>query len=113
MKSLASPILVAVYMLSTAHALNNGLALTPPMGWLSTERFRCNTDCLNDPENCIRYLKSTHIISHSKGLYKLLQDIRTSTYQICRLEDKINRTTAFNKCICNWTLGGRDMLKIL
>jgi len=29
------------------------LSLTPPMGWLSWERFRCNTDCVNDPENCI------------------------------------------------------------
>lgn len=35
-------------------ALNNGLALTPPMGWLSWERFRCNLDCKNDPDNCIR-----------------------------------------------------------
>ncbi|XP_043271319.1 alpha-N-acetylgalactosaminidase [Venturia canescens] len=34
-------------------ALDNGLARTPPMGWLSWERFRCNTDCKNDPENCI------------------------------------------------------------
>ncbi|KAK7097222.1 alpha-N-acetylgalactosaminidase-like isoform X1 [Littorina saxatilis] len=34
-------------------ALNNGLALTPPMGWLSWERFRCNVDCVNDPHNCI------------------------------------------------------------
>ena len=25
--------------------LENGLARTPPMGWLSWERFRCNTDC--------------------------------------------------------------------
>jgi len=33
--------------------LDNGLALTPPMGWLSWERFRCNTDCDNDPEFCI------------------------------------------------------------
>ena len=22
-------------------------------GWLAWERFRCNTDCVNDPENCI------------------------------------------------------------
>lgn len=35
-------------------ALDNGLARTPPMGWLSWERFRCNTDCDGDPENCIR-----------------------------------------------------------
>ena len=26
----------------------------PPMGWLAWERFRCNTDCENDPHNCIR-----------------------------------------------------------
>jgi alpha-N-acetylgalactosaminidase len=35
-------------------ALDNGLALTPPMGWLTWQRFRCNMDCENDPENCIR-----------------------------------------------------------
>src|SRR5688500_18440032 len=30
-----------------AHALNNGLALTPPMGWNSWNRFNCNvTDAL-------------------------------------------------------------------
>uniref|UniRef100_T1J4Q7 Alpha-galactosidase n=1 Tax=Strigamia maritima TaxID=126957 RepID=T1J4Q7_STRMM len=39
--------------IQTSIALDNGLALTPPMGWLSWERFRCNTDCANDPENCI------------------------------------------------------------
>lgn len=33
--------------------LDNGLSLTPPMGWLSWERFRCNTDCDHDPEFCI------------------------------------------------------------
>ncbi|ODM93453.1 Alpha-N-acetylgalactosaminidase [Orchesella cincta] len=33
--------------------LENGLARTPPMGWLAWERFRCNTDCVNDPDNCI------------------------------------------------------------
>jgi alpha-N-acetylgalactosaminidase len=33
--------------------LDNGLARTPPMGWLSWERFRCNVDCSNDPDNCI------------------------------------------------------------
>ena len=43
---------------------------------------------------------------------KYFQDIRTSTYKICRLEEKIIRTTTFNKYICNWTLGIRDILKI-
>lgn len=36
-----------------SHALDNGLARTPPMGWMTWERFRCNTDCINDPDNCI------------------------------------------------------------
>ena len=36
-----------------ASGLENGLARTPPMGWLAWERFRCNTDCANDPHNCI------------------------------------------------------------
>ena len=53
---------------------------------------------------CPIHLQSTLVISNSKGLSKILRDIRTSTYQICRLEEKINRTTAFNKCRCNWTL---------
>lgn len=35
-------------------ALENGLARTPPMGWMSWERFRCNVDCQTDPRNCIR-----------------------------------------------------------
>ena len=38
---------------SDIQALDNGLALTPPMGWLSWERFRCNVDCEHDPNNCI------------------------------------------------------------
>ena len=36
------------------HSLNNGLALTPPMGWMTWQRFRCNTDCDTDPLHCIR-----------------------------------------------------------
>jgi len=38
---------------STVLALDNGLARTPPMGWLSWERFRCNINCKSDPDNCI------------------------------------------------------------
>ncbi|XP_019302601.2 alpha-N-acetylgalactosaminidase [Panthera pardus] len=33
--------------------LENGLLRKPPMGWLAWERFRCNTDCDEDPKNCI------------------------------------------------------------
>ena len=47
--------------------------------------------------------KSTLIISKSKGLSKILQDIRTSTYQICRIEEKIHQATKFHKRICYLT----------
>ena len=47
------------------------------------------------------------------GLSEILRDIRTSAYQICRIEEKITRTITFNKYMCNWTLEVRDILKIL
>ncbi|KAG8448178.1 hypothetical protein GDO86_015316 [Hymenochirus boettgeri] len=37
----------------TAQSLRNGLALTPPMGWLHWERFLCETDCEKNPNNCV------------------------------------------------------------
>ena len=36
-----------------AHGLDNGLARTPPMGWMTWERFRCTVDCADDPDNCL------------------------------------------------------------
>ena len=30
---------------SEVFALDNGLALTPPMGWMTWQRYRCETDC--------------------------------------------------------------------
>ena len=33
----------------------------------------------------------------SKGLSGILRDIRTLTYQICRIDEKINQITIFNK----------------
>ncbi|NWX70275.1 NAGAB acetylgalactosaminidase, partial [Alca torda] len=44
---------LAVALALPSVALENGLALTPPMGWLAWERFRCNVDCREDPRNCI------------------------------------------------------------
>ena len=60
-----------------------------------------------------QYKQSTLVISNSKGLSEIFRDIRTSTYQICRIEENIIRTTTFNKYICNLTLEVRDILKIL
>ncbi|XP_064549117.1 alpha-N-acetylgalactosaminidase [Drosophila montana] len=48
-----TPIFLISALTAACNCLENGLARTPPMGWLSWERFRCNTDCLNDPDNCI------------------------------------------------------------
>ncbi|XP_078721082.1 alpha-galactosidase A-like [Lampetra fluviatilis] len=48
------PLLLGLFMFGgPVGALDNGLALTPPMGWLHWERFMCNTDCRSDPDNCI------------------------------------------------------------
>lgn len=59
-------VVVMVFVCSSVvEALENGLARTPPMGWLSWERFRCNTDCKNDPDNCIRYGKVMWISAFS------------------------------------------------
>lgn len=36
-----------------ARALDNGLAQTPPMGWISWTRFTCETNCSQYPSGCI------------------------------------------------------------
>ena len=58
------------------------------------------------------HILSTLVISNSKGLSEILRDIRTSTYQICRIEEKLIRLTTFNKYMCNLTLEVRDTLYI-
>lgn len=39
------------------------------MGWMTWQRFRCNTDCVNDPENCIseRLIKEMADLLVSEG----------------------------------------------
>ena len=58
-------------------------------------------------------MRSILVISKSKGLSKILWYISTLTYQICRIEEKINRITTFNKWICNLTPETRAIMKIL
>ena len=48
-------------------------------------------------------LQSTLVISKSKGPSETVRDIRTSTYQMCRIEDDTNRKTKFHKRTCNLT----------
>lgn len=52
-RPLAFPVLLLI-LAAQVQMLENGLLRLPPMGWLAWERFRCNTDCENDPKNCIR-----------------------------------------------------------
>ena len=42
-------------------------------------------------------IQSTLVISNLKGPSETLRDIRTSPYQIFRIEENTNRTTKFNK----------------
>ena len=42
------------------------------------------------------HIQSTLVISKSKGLSEILRDIRVCKYQICRIEEKINRTITFH-----------------
>ncbi|XP_067859858.1 alpha-N-acetylgalactosaminidase-like [Heptranchias perlo] len=44
-------------------SLDNGLARTPPMGWIAWERFRCTIDCKTYPDDCI-----------SEGLFRTMAD---------------------------------------
>ncbi|XP_061169448.1 alpha-galactosidase A-like [Saccostrea echinata] len=69
MKGFSITGLCLVLLNTRISALDNGLALTPPMGWLTWERFRCNTDCERDPENCIseRLIKEMADIMVSDG----------------------------------------------
>ena len=48
-------------------------------------------------------IQSTIFITKSKELSEILLDIHTLTYQICKIEEKINQTTPFHKWVCNLT----------
>ena len=60
-------------------------------------------------KSCFLYSR----LENSKGLSEIFRDIHTLAYQICGIEENINRATAFNKCICNLTPEVRYILKIL
>ena len=65
-----------------------------------TEELHTNTSSIKIRR---KHLQSTLIISKSKGPAKTLRDIRTSTYQMCRIEENTKRTTKFHKWTCNLT----------
>lgn len=57
-------LLLLLSFISVVKCLNNGLALTPPMGWLDWERFRCNIDCKTYPLTCIGERLFMDMIDH-------------------------------------------------
>ena len=59
--------------------------------------------------DCQLNIQLTLVISKSKGPSKTVRDIRTSTYQICSIEDKTIWTTNFYKWLCNLTPLNRNM----
>ncbi|CAH8599295.1 unnamed protein product [Schistosoma guineensis] len=48
-------IVLEVFILtaSCVLCLDNGMATLPPMGWMTWQRFRCQIDCHNYPDDCI------------------------------------------------------------
>ena len=48
-----SMLLVIHLTLQPGNSLDNGLALTPPMGWMSWVRYACETNCALYPKDCI------------------------------------------------------------
>uniref|UniRef100_A0A8R1ILL3 Alpha-galactosidase n=2 Tax=Caenorhabditis japonica TaxID=281687 RepID=A0A8R1ILL3_CAEJA len=60
---LAHLLLVLLLLISSTTCLDNGLARTPPMGWMSWTAFYCETDCNKHPDGCI-----------NEDLYKAMAD---------------------------------------
>uniref|UniRef100_A0A1I7X7J5 Alpha-galactosidase n=1 Tax=Heterorhabditis bacteriophora TaxID=37862 RepID=A0A1I7X7J5_HETBA len=46
-------LLIYLPYICTILALDNGLARTPPMGWMSWTAFYCEMDCVKYPKSCI------------------------------------------------------------
>jgi alpha-N-acetylgalactosaminidase len=40
-------------MVTVVSGLENGVARTPPMGFISWQRFENDVDCVNHPKTCI------------------------------------------------------------
>ncbi|GLV43492.1 uncharacterized protein CBL_04034 [Carabus blaptoides fortunei] len=62
------PILLFIVWITTPiYSLDNGLAITPPMGWMPWQRFRCTVDCVQYPDECI-----------SEKMFKDMADVMSS-----------------------------------
>ena len=76
--------------------------LNPKQRTNQNKSFRYAMNCAHQTQH-VYQIKSTLVISKSKGPAETLQDIRTSTYQMYRIEENTKRTTKFHKLACNLT----------
>uniref|UniRef100_A0A1B0AF32 Alpha-galactosidase n=1 Tax=Glossina pallidipes TaxID=7398 RepID=A0A1B0AF32_GLOPL len=53
MRKIQKLLVSVTIIICNCYALENGLARTPPMGWMHWERYRCITDCSKYPDECI------------------------------------------------------------
>ena len=75
------------------YVINQFLTLLHTSSWFDATGYKiCFSQC--PPQNNIQ---STLVISKSKGPFETLRDIRTSTYQMCSIEENTNGTIKFHK----------------
>uniref|UniRef100_L7LX80 Alpha-galactosidase n=1 Tax=Rhipicephalus pulchellus TaxID=72859 RepID=L7LX80_RHIPC len=74
--------LLLLFGVQPALCLENGLARTPPMGWMAWERFLCNIDCADDPENCV-----SERLFKEMGDAVVRQGYRKVGYQYVNIDD--------------------------
>lgn len=82
-----------------AWALDNGLAMTPTMGWLHWERFMCNTNCKEEPDSCVRYQR--YWVRPSLHLSVCFWRGRGSQWEHWSLRESFPTAAAF-LCPANW-----------
>ena len=96
--TLISPFSLSVVLegFKTYHSIDNSSCLAISIGHHQKED-KVSTNChwiSLEIDNNTRFndqfeVQSTLVISNSKGLSEILRDIRSSTYQVCRIEEKI------------------------
>ncbi|XP_055374455.1 alpha-N-acetylgalactosaminidase [Condylostylus longicornis] len=62
---LSCSLILLLLILQNVNALENGLARTPPMGWMHWQRYRCIVDCNKYPGECINeemFRKATDLL---------------------------------------------------
>ncbi|KAM4662003.1 alpha-galactosidase A [Discoglossus pictus] len=80
-----------------ASGLQNGLALTPPMGWLHWERFMCEIDCKNNPKTCVSeelFMDMANMMVEEGWLKAGYQYLCIDDCWLSNMRDKQNRLQA-------------------